>query len=98
MAASLAGVTADALPKEALDGDKVMLVQVSAAAGGYQVAAREFDVATGLWSARGRPAGPPAREAPRPALAAIFEAFAPLARVSAVERPPGDVAAEGVGA
>ena len=51
MAASLAGVTADALPDDPPGTDKFMLVLVSAAPGGYQVAAREFDVATGLWSA-----------------------------------------------
>ncbi len=87
MAASLAGVTADALPKDSLDADKVMLVQVSAVAagGGYQVAAREFDTATGLWSAVVVRPVRQLSKLPDLALAAIFQAFAPLARVSAVD-------------
>ena len=84
MTAALSGVTAEALPKDALDADKVMLVQVSAAEGGYQVAAREFDVATGLWSAVvARPVRQLAKLADL-SVGAIFDAFAPLARLSAV--------------
>jgi len=84
-AASLAGVTADRLPKGALDADKVMLLRVAAAAGGYEVAAREFDVTTGLWSAVvARPVAQ-VPKLPDRSLAVIFEAFAPLACVSAVK-------------
>jgi hypothetical protein len=85
MAASLAGVTADALPKSALEADKVILLRVATAAGGYEVAAREFDVATGLWSAAvARPVAQ-VLKLPDRSLAVIFEAFAPLAWVSAVK-------------
>ena len=78
MSASLAGVTAEVLPKESLDADKVMLVEVSAAGGGYQVAARELDVATGLWS---MPVARPLAQLLKlsdACSAAVFAAFAPL--------------------
>jgi hypothetical protein len=84
MAASLEGVTAAALPGKSPDVDKFMLVEVSPAAEGYQVAAREFDVATGLWSAT---VARPVRQLgklPEESLSAIFRAFAPLARLSVV--------------
>ena len=85
MAASLEGVTAAALPGGSPPADKFMLLEVSPAPDGYQVAAREFDVATGLWSAT---VVRPVRQLgklPDESLAAIFRAFAPLARVSVVE-------------
>jgi hypothetical protein len=85
MTASLAGVTADALPKDSLDGDKVMLLQVSAAADGCQVAARELDVATGLWSTPASRQAGQLSQLPDLSLAAVFEAFAPLARVNVVK-------------
>ena len=56
-----------------------------ASGGGYQVAAREFDVATGLW---GPPVVRPVEQLLKLSEAcstAIFEAFAPLARLSAVK-------------
>ena len=49
--ASLSNVAADDLPKDSLHGDKVILLQIAAAEGGWRAAAREFDAATGLWSA-----------------------------------------------
>jgi hypothetical protein len=85
MSASLASVTAEVLPKEALEADKVMLVEVSAAGGGYQVTAGELDVATGLWST---PVSRPLaqlRKLPDACSAAVFAAFAPLARVSVLK-------------
>ena len=85
MSASLAGVTAEVLPKEALQADKVMLVEVSAAGGGYQVAARELDVATGLWSALVARPFAHLLKLPDACSAAVFEAFAPLARLSALK-------------
>jgi hypothetical protein len=85
MVASVAAVTADSLPKEMLNADKVMLLRVATTGGGYEVAAREFDVATGLWSAMVTRPVPQLRKLPDQVLAAIFEAFAPLARVSAVK-------------
>ena len=97
MSASLASVAADALPKDSLDADKVILVEVSTDTGGYEVAARELDVAAGLWS------GPVARPLPQlvklpdACSAAVFAAFSPLARLQRRERPPGRVALAGVG-
>ena len=85
MSASLAGVTAEVLAKEALEADKVMLVEVSAAGGGYQVAARELDVATGLWSAVVARSLAQLLKLSDACSAAVFEAFAPLARVSALK-------------
>ncbi len=85
MAASLVGVAAAALPADPPGTDKFMLVLVSAAPDGYQVAAREFDVATGLWSAT---VVRPARQLgklPDESLSAILRAFAPLARLSDVK-------------
>jgi hypothetical protein len=85
MSASLTGITAEALPKEALEADKVMLVEVSAAGGGYQVTACELDVATGLWSA---PVVQPLAQLlklPDACSAAVFRAFAPLARLSVLK-------------
>jgi len=73
------------LPKDALAGDKVLLLRVTATENGYHVAAREFDVLTGLWSAT---AARPVRQfekVPDAALETLFQAFAPLARVSAVK-------------
>jgi hypothetical protein len=73
------------LPKDALVADKVMLLRVTAADNGYHIAAREFDVLTGLWSAT---VARPVRQfekVPDAALETLFQAFAPLARVSAVK-------------
>ena len=85
MAAALEGVTAAALPADPPAADKFMLVLVSAAPDGYQVAAREFDVATGLWSATVvRPVRQLAK-LPDESLSAILRAFAPLARLSDVK-------------
>ena len=85
MSVSLTDVAADVLPKEALEADKVMLVQVSVARGGYQVVARELDVTTGLW---GTPIMRPFAQLlklPDACSAAVFEAFAPLARLSVLK-------------
>jgi hypothetical protein len=84
MAASIEGVTAAALPESPRGVDKFMLVEVSAAPDSYRVAAREFDVATGLWSATVVRPVRQLEKLPQQSLAAIFRAFAPLARLSDV--------------
>jgi hypothetical protein len=78
---SLESVVAEDLPAAALDSDKVLLLGVRAASGGYRIEARELDVVTRLWNATvsSETSQPQAR--PRHALQTLLSAFAPLARI-----------------
>jgi hypothetical protein len=84
------GPAADAAPSEPFpqeprDFDKIILLGISPAAGGYRVTAREFDVRTQLFSP---PVSRPLRQLGKlrdEAVSAVFESFAPLARVENVE-------------
>ncbi len=91
MAAGIEEVTLDLLPKDSLEVDKVMLLAIVPTAGkglptteSYRVAAREFDVRTQQWGStvsrqvfqRGK-----LRDV---SAAALFTAFAPLARIEDV--------------
>jgi hypothetical protein len=82
---ALADVTAKRLPAESLVGDKLILLTAASVAGGCRIQARELDVATGLWnSVVTREAAQP-EQIPGAALQAVLAAFAPLARIDAVE-------------
>jgi len=75
---------AKAPPCDFAELDKILLLTVSSAPEGYQIAAREYDVATELWSTA---VVLPLRRFSRisdAALDAIFQASAALARVSSV--------------
>jgi len=84
ISAAIENIAAESLPQESLKFDKVMLLAVSAAEGGYQATAREFDVRTATWST---PVERPARQLFKlrdAAVSAVFRAFAPLAKLSGV--------------
>ena len=81
MLADIATVAAKDLPAEALGGDKVMLLAVRERPGGYRVAARELDVATGLWNSAVIRDVPQSGQVPLAALRAVLAAFAPLGRI-----------------
>jgi hypothetical protein len=81
MLVSLESIATDALPRPALQFDKVVVVAISPNHGGYWVVARELDTRTRLWSAAVTvEAWQPAklRDA---AFRAVLAAFAPLARI-----------------
>jgi hypothetical protein len=85
MLADIAKVATKDLPPEALAGDKVMLVAVSERSSGYRVAARELDVATGLWNSVVTGDVPQAGQVSAAALRAMLAAFAPLGRIESLE-------------
>ncbi len=75
---------AKAPPCDFTEVDKVVLLMVSSAPEGYQIAAREYDVATELWNSSViRPVLPSSRISDA-ALETLLQASAPLARVSSV--------------
>jgi len=82
---ALADVTAQRLPAEALAGDKLILLSVASVAGGCRIQARELDVATGLWNSVVTREAVQPEQIPEAALQAVLAAFAPLARIDAVE-------------
>ncbi len=88
MLASLDSVALEELPEECLDQDKTMLVVVRTKTGGYEVAVRELDVRSQVWSTTvTRPVWQPSklRDA---SFAAVAKAFRPLARI---EHPEEDL-------
>jgi hypothetical protein len=86
MIAALDSIPADALPKPAAGLDKLMLLAISADAGAYQVAARDFDVRTGQLGGVVRLPVPQAAKLRDAAMEALVKAFAPLALVHAVDQ------------
>jgi len=83
-AAGLDRLPAAALPPEALAGDKAFVAAIGGSAAARRIAVREFDVRTQLWGpVVERTAGPGKLVAA--AVDAVLAAFAPLARVVAVE-------------
>ncbi len=82
----IAEVAAVRLPAEALDHDKVILLAIAEGESSVRATAREFDVTTGLWNSV------VTREVAQPeqitaaAFEAVLAAFAPLARIDAVEK------------
>jgi hypothetical protein len=82
---TLADVTAERLPAEALAGDKVILLAVANVAGGCRLQARELDMTTGLWNSVVTREVAQSEQIPGAAFAAVLAAFAPLARIDAVE-------------
>ncbi len=75
----------ESFPQEPGDFDKIILLAVAPAGGGYRVTAREFDVRTQLFSP---PVSRPLRQLGKlrdEAVTAVFESFAPLARVENVD-------------
>ena len=83
---ALADVTADRLPADARAHDKVILLAITESEAGVRASAREFDVTTGLWnSVVTRDATQPEQIAGA-AFEAVLAAFAPLARIDAVEK------------
>lgn len=85
MLSDIANVAAGDLPAEALGGDKVMLLAVRELPGGYRVAARELDVATGLWNSVVIRDVPQSGHLGLVALRAVLAAFAPLGRIESVQ-------------
>lgn len=78
---NIENVPLEALPEESLESDKVLLLSVLPVTSGYQVAARELDVRTQIWST---PVQIPVWQAPKlcdAVFQALQEAFAPLGRV-----------------
>jgi len=83
---ALADVTAARLPAEALAAEKVILLAVGSSESGVRIQARELDVTTGLWnSVVTRDVAQP-EQIPAAALHALLAAFAPVARIDAVEK------------
>jgi len=86
MLSGLDAVAVDALPKPAGDIDKLLLLAISTAPQGYQVAAREFDVRTqslGIVVRRVVPQTAKLRDA---AFTVLVKVFAPLALIHAVDK------------
>ncbi|MCI0356951.1 MAG: hypothetical protein L0211_00505 [Planctomycetaceae bacterium] len=82
---ALADVTAARLPAEFVKGDKVIVLALSSSESGVRIQARELDVITGLWnSIVTRDVAQP-EQIPGAAMRALLAAFAPLARIDAVE-------------
>jgi len=83
---AIESVPIESLPQQSPQADKVMLLAISPAVDGCRVTAREFDVPTQLFSAAvSRPVWQLGKLCDE-ALAAVFEAFAPLARIESVEK------------
>lgn len=82
---SLSAVTAEDLPAAALDADKVLLIGVRPAGGGYRVEAREFDTLTQLWNVTVAAEAAQPRELGPRAFQALLRSFAPLARIESTE-------------
>jgi hypothetical protein len=83
---TLADVTADQLPAEALKKDKVVLLAVSDAGLGAPVQAREFDVTTGLWNSVVSRDATQSEMIAGACIDAVLAAFAPLARIDAIDK------------
>jgi hypothetical protein len=86
LTSAIESVASESLPQQSLEADKVILLAVSSAVDGCRVTAREFDVPTQLFSA---PVSRPVWQLGKlrdEALAAVFEAFAPLARIESVDK------------
>jgi len=82
--AGLESVDVQLLPEKSLACDKVMLLLVAPGESGYTVMARELDVRTQTWNAPIRAIAAQPGKLRDAAFAAICRAFAPLARISAV--------------
>jgi hypothetical protein len=82
---TLAGITAEELPASAKQGDKVILLGVSAGENGYVVRARELDLVTGLWNTAVTRNVRQAAAVKQEALWCLISAFAPQARIEKVE-------------
>lgn len=85
MIADLESVEIEALPKESLQGDKVILLAVVPLATGFDVIARELDVHTRTWSAPARQTAWQAGKLRDAAFRALCRSFAPLTRVGSVD-------------
>ena len=82
MIENVADVTAELLPEDFRDFDKIMLLSVNTGPVGYRVSAREFDVRTQVF---GSVAELPVAQASKlrdASFAAVWRAFAPLARIA----------------
>jgi len=86
MLAALESIPADALPKPPAETDKLMLLAIANDPRGYQVAARELDVRTGLLGGVVRLPVAQAAKLRDAAIQALLKAFAPLALVHAIEQ------------
>jgi hypothetical protein len=71
----------------AADVDKVLLVRLGAAAGGYQLSAREYDVATRQWGPRRSSSSAIRNLLDRKVLELCLAIFAPLAKPAPQEQP-----------
>ncbi len=85
MLVDLNDVGIDAIPEEALAGDKVTLVTISPGAIGFRVAARELDVQTQTFSAIVKKDVPQAALLSEALFSAVVDAFAPIASIKASE-------------
>ncbi len=81
----IGSVTQKMLPATAQQFDKVILLGLEAADGGFRIRAREFDVVTGLWNATISSDARQADYLPQAALRAMLTAFAPLARIEKID-------------
>jgi hypothetical protein len=82
----LADLTADRLPVEAMSKDKVLLLAIAASEAGVRIRAREFDVNMGLWNSVVTSEAAEPEELAGAAWRAVLAAFAPLARIDAIEQ------------
>lgn len=85
MVADLSSVTAADIPAERLAGDKALLLAVKSGEAGLTVAAREFDVTTGLWNAATVHENVRPEQLVATAARSVLAAFAPLARIEGGE-------------